>query len=119
MRTSLILFTAVAVLSTFFQLGVVAVDPVKAEPVKIQISTDRQDALYKCGEKATFLCVVMQNGKPLTSGKAAVRTSNDGMKTISTMEFDLAENNPFKVEGTMTVPGFLQCEVKSDRLFQN
>jgi cephalosporin-C deacetylase-like acetyl esterase len=114
-QASLMLSIVVAVLSAFFQFSAVAVEPVKADPVKVQVSTDRRDALYKCGEKVTFLAAVARNGKPLTTGKAIVRTSNDGMKTMSTLEFDLAENNPFKVEGTMTVPGFLQCEVKSDK----
>ena len=111
-RTSLRLSTAAAILGAFFQFSAIAADPVKADPVRIQISTDRQDALYECGGKVTFQGVVTQNDKPLTAGKATVRISNDGMKTISTLELDLSENNPFKVEGTMTVPGFLQCEAR-------
>jgi cephalosporin-C deacetylase-like acetyl esterase len=111
----LLLPASVAVLGIFLQFSAIATDPVKVDPVGIQISTDRQDALYKCGEEVIFQGAVTQNDKPLKTGKANVRISNDGLKTISTMEIDLAENNPFKVKGTMTVPGFLQCEVKSDK----
>ncbi len=114
-RTSLILSTAATILITFFQFSAIAAEPPKVDSVKIQVATDRKDALYKCGEKVTFQGTVSKNDKPLTTGKASVRVSNDGMKTISTQEIDLAQNNPFKVEGTMTVPGFLQCEVKLDK----
>ena len=107
-----ILLLSAAVLSVFFQFSAMSVDPVKVDPVKIEVATDRQDALYKCGEEVTFQATVTKDEKPLTSGKATVRISNDGMKTISTGEFDLAKDNPFKVAGTMAVPGFLQCEVK-------
>ncbi len=113
-RTRLIV-SAAAVFSAFFQFSAIAAEPVKVDPVKIQVATDRQDALYKCGEKVTFQGTVTKNDKPLTAGKATVRVSNDGMKTISTREIDLAQNNPFKVEGAMAVPGFLQCEVKLDK----
>jgi hypothetical protein len=104
-----------AAVSAFFQFSVMAADPAKVEPVKIQVAADRRDALYKCGEKATFHGTVTMAGNPLTAGIVTVRISNDGMKTISTQEIDLAKNNPFKVEDTMGVPGFLQCEVKLDK----
>ena len=114
-RTSFMLSTAAAALSTFCQFSALAADPVKVDPVKIQVATDHRDALYKCGEKVIFQGTVTKADKPLTAGKATVRLSNDGMKTISTQEIDLAKNNPFKVEGTMTVPGFLQCAVVLDK----
>jgi cephalosporin-C deacetylase-like acetyl esterase len=104
-----------AALGAFFQVSVGAVEPGEADPVKILVSTDRQDALYKCGEMVTFLGAITRQGNPLTTGTATVRISNDGMKTISTMKIDLAARNPFTVEGTMAVPGFLQCEVNLDK----
>ena len=114
-RTSFMFSATAAALSAFLQFSAMAVDPVKADPVKIQLATDHQDALYKCGEKAIFQGTVTKAGQPLTAGKATVKLSNDGMKTISTQEIDLAKKNPFKVEGTMTGPGFLQCAVVLDK----
>ena len=114
-QRSIMSLTAAVVLSTFAQCNVIAAEPVKVEPVKIQIATDRQDAMYKCGETVIFQGTVTKSDQPLTAGKVTVRLSNDGMKTISTQEIDLAKSNPFKVEGTMTVPGFLQCEAKLDK----
>lgn len=114
-RTNLMLFTAAAVLSTFCQSGAIAAEPAKVIPARIKLATDRQDALYKCGEKVIFQGTITKDDKPLTSGKATVRLSNDGMKTISSQEIDLAQNNPFKVEGSMPVPGFLQCAVVLDK----
>ena len=110
-QTRLIFCTAVAILSMGFQFAAVAAETdAKADVIKIQVETDRQDALYKCGEKVTFKGSVSKNGQPVTSGKTVIRISNDNMKTISTQEIDLAKGNSFAVEGTLPVPGFLQCE---------
>lgn len=87
----------------------------KNDALKIEVTADRKDALYKCGEEVTFQATVSKGEKPLSDGKATVRISNDGMKTISSQEIDLAKNNPFKISGTMSVPGFLRCDVTMDK----
>ncbi|MHB9139675.1 MAG: acetylxylan esterase [Victivallaceae bacterium] len=116
-RARLMLCTAVAVLSMGFQFAAAAAETdAKTDAIKIHVATDRQDALYKCGEKVTFKGTVTKNGQPATVGKVVVRLSNDNMKTISTQEIDLAKSNSFTVEGTMNVPGFLQCEASIDKI---
>lgn len=116
-RTKLMLCSAVAVLSMACQFaGIAAEADAKIDAVKVQVATDRQDALYKCGDKVTFKGTVTKGDKPVTSGKVTVRLSNDSLKTISTQEIDLSKNNPFVIEGTMTEPGFLQCAAVSDKV---
>lgn len=103
-------------LSVVFQFAATAAEPeTKTDKINVTVTADRQDALYKCGEKVTFKATVSQNNQPVTSGKIKVKLSNDGLKTLSTQEVDLAKSNPFTVEGTMTAPGFLQCEAVLDK----
>ncbi|MEI6073768.1 MAG: acetylxylan esterase, partial [Verrucomicrobiae bacterium] len=114
-RTNLVLSTAAALLIASSSFCALAADPAKEDTVKIQVTPDRKEALYQCGEKVKFQGAVTKNGKPLTTGKATVRITNDGRKIISTQEMDLSKNNPFEIEGTMAVPGFLRCEVTLDK----
>lgn len=114
-RTRLML--CAAALSVVFQFAASAAEPeAKAAEVIVNVTTDRQDALYKCGEKVTFNCTVTKNGQPLTAGKATLKLSNDGLKTLSSREIDLAQSNPFHAEGTLAAPGFLQCMVTADKI---
>jgi hypothetical protein len=62
-----------------------------AEKTTVTVKTDRENALYQCGEKASFEVAVTKDDKPLAVGHATVRVSNDGMKTISTQAIDLAK----------------------------
>lgn len=111
----LMLFMVVAIINIVCQINLISADAVKVDAVKIQIASDRETALYKCGEKAAFKATITKNDKPLTDGKVTVRFSKDGVKTISKQDVDLAKGNPFKVEGSLTVPGFLQCDVIFDK----
>jgi cephalosporin-C deacetylase-like acetyl esterase len=105
--------TAWAVAAIFSVVAAFSADA--ADETTVTVKTDRGNALYPCGEKATFEVAVTKDDRPLAVGNATVRVSNDGMKTSSTQAIDLAKDNPFKAEGTMTVPGFLQCEVIVDQ----
>lgn len=79
----------------------------------VDISADRDGALYDCGETATVSVVVhRQDGSLLTDGQAIVELSLDGgVKTLSTVTNDLAQANPFVVKGTLSEPGFLMARV--------
>jgi len=111
------LCTAAAVLSMGFPFTAAAAETdVKTDAMKIQVATDRQDALYKCGEQVTFKVTVTKNGQPVTADKVVVRLSNDNMKTISSREMDLARSNAITVDGTLPVPGFLRCDASMDKI---
>ena len=79
----------------------------------VDISADRDGALYDCGETATVSVVVhRQDGSLLTDGQAIVELSLDGgAKTLSTVTNDLAQANPFVVKGSLSEPGFLMARV--------
>lgn len=108
--------TEITLLSVLPMLTANAAEPEKNDIVKIEVTADRKDALYKCGDEVIFQATVSKGEKPMADGKVTVRISNDGMKTISSQEIDLAKNNPFKINGTMSVPGFLRCDVTMDKV---
>jgi len=82
----------------------------------VDISLDRPDALYKCGEEAVFTITVMDtNGVKATSGKVLCRIDNYGAHVFSERKVDLASENPFVVKGTLPYPGFLRATVLGER----
>ena len=90
-------------------LWFLAVQACAAGTVDVALSVGRTDARYALGEKASFRGTVLVDGALATGGKVAVRLSNDGLTILSTQELDLAQGNPFTVEGTLAAPGFLRC----------
>ncbi|MFA7230702.1 MAG: acetylxylan esterase [Victivallaceae bacterium] len=82
-----------------------------AEKAAVTVKTDRESALYKCGEQAEFDVTVMKDGKLLKNGEATAELSNDGLKKMGKQKIDLSKNNPFKISGAMEKPGFLRCTV--------
>jgi cephalosporin-C deacetylase-like acetyl esterase len=79
-------------------------------PQSVVFTTDHTNALYRCGEVATFtLRVLASNKEPVTSGKLNVSLNNFGPKVVTNATFDLAAGNPVTVSGTLSEPGFLKC----------
>jgi cephalosporin-C deacetylase-like acetyl esterase len=90
--------------------------PVDTSQVSIELTTDRPDALYRSGEQAVFTARVAQNGKPLTAGKLELRLSREGAKeSIARKEFDLSENMPMAISGTLSNASFLHCQARLTR----
>lgn len=78
----------------------------------LRFALDHGDAIYKCGEDATFTVTVLStDGAAATSGRVTWRLDNYGAHKFSDGAVDLANGNPFVVKGTMSVPGFLRLEV--------
>lgn len=96
----------------FFSLSVVA----KTDPDKLfEISSDRQDALYRCGAEATFTVhAVWKDGTPVKRGSVEVALDDSGAKAVSEQSIDLSKTNPFRVKGRLDRPGFLQMRLSGD-----
>lgn len=75
----------------------------------VSVQTDREDALYKVGDKVAFAITVKVNDKPVTEGPLNVELSNDG-KTLGATQHTLS-SEPTVVTGTLDAPGFLWCIV--------
>ncbi len=96
----------------------VVLAPLMALAQSVEITSDRTNAVYACGEQATFtLSVLGADKQPVKSGQVNVTLSNFGSKIITNAVFDLAAGNPVKVTGKLVEAGFLKCaaNVKLDR----
>jgi cephalosporin-C deacetylase-like acetyl esterase len=90
--------------------------PVGPNQLKIELTPDRPDALYRCGELAEFTAKVTQGGKTFTDGKIELRLSREGIDTsIARQVFDLADGKPLKISGTLTDAAFLYCQATLTR----
>jgi len=74
----------------------------------IEIKSPRLDALYRCGEKASFSVSVTDGSALMKTGEVRVVLDNFGTGVISSNVYSLAKGNPIKVKGTLGRPGFLR-----------
>ena len=82
--------------------------------VKIDISQDHADALYRAGEEAVFTVAVKDDGGALLkSGEARWTLDNFGTVELGSGDVKLADGNPFTVRGKMDADGFLRLRVKT------
>ncbi len=89
-----------------------------AEALKVSIVADRADCMYKCGEETVFTITAKDSkGILATNGNLRVRLDNFGAEKFFEAEFDLTEQNPVSVKGTLTYPGFLavKCTVLDNK----
>lgn len=77
-------------------------------PKEIIVKTDRENALYKCGEQAVFV-ISNENGK---EKDIKVVLAVNGRKVIESKEMKV--ENKTIVQGTLSEPGFIRCEVQFD-----
>jgi cephalosporin-C deacetylase len=70
---------------------------------------DRDDAIYKAGDKAKFLLT------STTAGEATYRLSADGLGTIKEGKFQFVAGEVYGLTGTLAHPGFLQLRVKQGK----
>jgi hypothetical protein len=77
-------------------------------PVQVVVRTNHPDALYACGEQATFRIVVMDSGKPVTEGGATVVITRDGGEVLRETAVDLGAKNGATVTAMLNRPGFLR-----------
>lgn len=84
--------------------------PLMAIAQSIEIISDHTNAVYKCGESATFAISVLGADKqPVKSGSVTVMVNNFGSKVVTNATFDLSAGNPAKIAAALNEPGFLKC----------
>ncbi len=82
-----------------------------AEPI-VRISTDRENATYKVGEKAVFIVTAEDGTELFPAGQAEVTLTLDGGHKFATTLIDFANGNPAKVTCPLNEPGFIRAIVK-------
>ena len=99
---------------TFVLLAVAGALFAHAGELAFKIAADREDCLYRCGEKATFtVTVVDAGGQPAAAGTVTATVDNFGPQEQAKRTVDLAKENPFRMEGSLAEPGFLRLTVQA------
>ena len=99
---------------TFLLLAVAGALFAHAGELAFKIAADREDCLYRCGEKATFtVTVVDAGGQPAAAGTVTATVDNFGPQEQAKRTVDLAKENPFRMEGSLAEPGFLRLTVQA------
>lgn len=79
-------------------------------PYSVKVATDRDDAIYAIGEKATFRISVWQGDQPV-SGEGTLKFAiDDFLNTMTSGEGTPGEEPTEVIEG-LSQPGFLRCQV--------
>lgn len=79
--------------------------------ITLSVETDHANALYRCGETATFTVTAKDDAGAPLQGAFTARLDNFGPKVVATAEVDLAKTNAFTIAGTLAEPGFLRLHV--------
>jgi len=83
------------------------------DDIKVNVRTDRTEAIYKCGKQAIFLISLKMDGRTINIGKILVRMTLDGGKKIKEQNIQVrTAPKPLKISGTLNEPGFLRCTVE-------
>ena len=84
-----------------------------------RISTDRVSALYTCKDKAVFTVTLLSGGDLVNDGTCRIKLTYDGAGISTEKEYDLSKENPFKIEVSQELPGFVKCDFMGVDKFQN
>ena len=67
--------------------------------ITLSVETDHANALYRCGETATFTVTAKDDAGAPLQGAFTARLDNFGPKVVATAEVDLAKTNAFTLTG--------------------
>jgi cephalosporin-C deacetylase-like acetyl esterase len=81
-----------------------------AQKTVVDVVADRADAMYTCGEMATFRVALSRDGQPVSEGQMSCTLTVDGVRGVSQGTLTLA-NGQAEVAGTLTEPGILRATV--------
>jgi len=77
---------------------------------RVEVTTDRPDAIYGLGEQVTFLATVEEAGETVTEGELQFAVGEDGMQPSTEGTLPLSSGS-VRIPAKLEKPGFLQCRV--------
>lgn len=81
---------------------------------EITLKAERESAVYKIGEDATFKLTVKRDGKPVSGVKLAGNITKDSVPPRLDFSGETDANGEFKSVGTLDEAGFLKCKIYVD-----
>lgn len=92
--------------------GVTPPPPVEVYcPPQLLLRATRPEALYQCGEEASFTFRLKQKGQIVKTGQPVAILYGAGGKELRRETLDLSQGEA-TISGTLTEPGFLTCVVQ-------
>lgn len=85
------------------------VSSVSAE-VALRVTTDRPEAIYACGDEATFVVDLQRDGSPVAESTVKYRFTLDGGKLLGEGELAVRDGRA-EVRNALGEPGFLRLSV--------
>lgn len=97
--------------TAFFIVGNVFAQTPAEKPLKIIVTPDHKDWIYKLEQTVKFTVQVFKNGSPATNLRAFYQLGPEKMDYVKTDSVTIA-NGKIEIDGgTLNVPGFLRCFV--------
>ncbi len=81
---------------------------VLAQEYKIDVKTDKEDAIYSKGQKITFSAQFMMDGKPVAGKKVNYLLQGDG--NLKKSESFVSAEAPFTIDESLNFPGWVQIK---------
>ncbi len=82
--------------------------------IRISVTPDHKDWLYKTGEKVRFNVDISQSGLPIQVTNVSYAVMPEKMKAVTSGTLSLQNGSATIEGGTMKTPGFLRCEVEAE-----
>ncbi len=79
-----------------------------SQEYKVEVKTDRADAIYDKGQKITFSAQVLMDGKPVAGKKVNYLLQGDG--NLKKFDSFITSEVPFKLEESLEFPGWIQVK---------
>jgi cephalosporin-C deacetylase-like acetyl esterase len=90
--------------------GVVAAKEKPKQKYVINVNLDRESAVYRQGEKATFAIELLEDGQPMGEAELEYHLTVDTVRTIAKKKVAYT-GQPLHVGATLNEPGFVRCTV--------
>jgi cephalosporin-C deacetylase-like acetyl esterase len=79
-----------------------------AQEYKVEVKTDKEDAIYNKGQKITFSAQVMMDGKPVAGKKVNYLLQGDG--NLKKSDSYVSAEKPFTIDESLDFPGWVQVK---------
>ena len=101
MKKTCLKFTAV-VAAVFMAVSLMA------QEYKVEVKTDKEDAIYDKGQKITFSAQVLMDGKPVAGKKVNYLIQGDG--NLKKSDSYVSSETPFQIDESLAFPGWVQVK---------
>lgn len=108
------IISSIFLLCLFFLFSFVSFAQPPQQMVRVIVSPDHSDWIYKTGEKPVFTIEVFKFNNPLKDVKVKYELGIDMLSPSKSGTLDLSQGNQISVSEALNIPGFLRCKVVAE-----